>query len=133
MKYFLIKTDPSTYSIAQLEREQTTTWDGIRNAEALRTIQQMRPGDLLLVYHSQGEAAIVGLARVTSEPRPDANESKSWVVDVAFVQRLARTVTLREVKESHLFDDWKLVRQSRLSTMPVPEAFVTWLKEKKAI
>ena len=80
-----------------------------------------------------GNAAIVGLARVISEPRPDPNESKSWVVDVAFVRRLARPVTLREIKESHLFDDWSLIRQSRLSTMSVPAAFVEWLKEKKAL
>lgn len=130
MTYFLTKTDPQTYSLENLERDQTTTWDGVRNAQAVRVIQSMQPDDDILVYHSQGEAAIVGLARVISEPRPDAHESKSWVVDVAFVRRLNRSVTLREIKESHLFDDWLLVRQSRLSTMSVPETFVAWLKEQ---
>lgn len=128
MTYFLAKTDPATYSLENLEKDQTTTWDGVRNAQAVQAIKSMRPGDDILIYHSMGEAGIVGLARVTSEPRPDARENKSWVVDVAFVRRLARSVTLREIKASHLFDDWLLVRQSRLSTMSVPDAFVEWLQ-----
>lgn len=130
MTYFLAKTDPQTYALEDLERDKTTTWDGVRNAQAVRFIQSMKPGDDLLIYHSMGDAAIVGCARVTSEPRPDPNVEKSWVVDVAFVSRLARPVTLREIKESHLFDDWLLVRQSRLSTMSVPDTFIDWLKEK---
>ena len=130
MAYFLAKTDPETYSLGDLEREQSTTWDGVRNAQAVRVIQNMRPDDQVFIYHSMGEAAIVGLARVISEPRPDPNEAKSWVVDLTFVRRLARPVTLREVKTSHLFDDWSLIRQSRLSTMSVPDTFVEWLKEQ---
>ncbi len=133
MAYFLAKTDPESYSIEQLEHDQTTTWDGVRNAQAVRVIQSMRPGDQVLIYHSQGEAAIVGLARVISEPRPDSQDSKSWVVDMAFVRRFAQPVTLHEIKESHLFDDWSLVRQGRLSTMSVPENVVMWLKEKKIL
>src|SRR2546421_1259032 len=127
MAYFLAKTDPATYSIDDLEGDGTTTWDGVRNAAALQAIRAMRPGDEVLIYHSQGESAIVGLARVMSEPRPDPNDSKSWVVDIAFVRRFDTPVTLHEIKESHLFDDWKLVRQSRLSTMSVPDTFVSWL------
>lgn len=133
MAYFLAKTDPETYSIEQLERDGETPWDGVRNAQAVQAIKAMRPGDDLLIYHSMGEAALVGLACVTSEPRPDPNDGKSWMVDVAFVRRLARPVTLREIKESHLFDDWSLVRQSRLSTMSVPDNFVSWLREKEVL
>ncbi len=133
MAYFLAKTDPGTYSIDDLERDRTTTWDGVRNAAALQAIRAMRSGDEVLIYHSQGEAAIVGLARVISEPRPDPKDSKSWVVDVAFVRRLEQPVTLREIKESHLFDDWSLVRQGRLSTMGVPDNVIAWLKEKKVL
>src|SRR6266849_6290661 len=133
MAYFLAKTDPETYSIEQLEQDGETPWDGVRNAQAVHAIQAMRPDDDLLIYHSAGEAALVGLARVISEPRPDPNDSRSWMVDVAFVRRLTRPVTLREIKESHLFDDWRLVRQSRLSTMSVPDSFVSWLKEKKVL
>ena len=133
MAYFLAKTDPATYSIDDLERDGTTTWDGVRNAAALQAIRAMRPGDEVLIYHSQGEAAIVGLARVISEARPDPKDSKSWVVDMTFVRRLQQPVTLREIKESHLFDDWSLVRQGRLSTMGVPDNVITWLKEKEAL
>lgn len=133
MAYFLAKTDPESYSLEDLEREQSTTWDGVRNAQAVRVIQNMRPDDQVFIYHSMGEAAIVGLARVISEPRPDPNEAKSWVVDLAFVRRLARPVALREIKTSHLFDDWSLIRQSRLSTMSVPDTFVEWLKEQGSL
>ncbi len=96
----------------------------------VRAIQAMRPDDQVLIYHSMGEAALVGLARVISEPRPDQHDSKSWVVEMTFIRHLARSVTLREIKETHLFDDWSLVRQSRLSTMSVPANFVDWLKEQ---
>jgi predicted RNA-binding protein with PUA-like domain len=135
MAYFLAKTDPITYSIENLEHDKETTWEGVRNAQALRIIQAMRPGDEVLIYHSNsmGKAAIVGLARVSSEPRPDPKNSKSWVVDMTFIRRFTQPVTLREIKDSHLFDDWSLIRQSRLSTMTVPESVVVWLKEKKLL
>jgi predicted RNA-binding protein with PUA-like domain len=130
MAYFLAKTDPQTYSIAQLEQDKTTTWDGVRNAQAVLTIQSMQPGDDLLIYHSMKDAALVGLARVLSKPRPDAHDPKSWVVDIVFVRRFAKLVTLHEIKATHLFDDWSLVRQSRLSTMGVPDTFVLWLQKQ---
>ena len=133
MAYFLAKTDPENYSIADLERDGTTVWDGVRNAAALQAIRAMHPGDEVLIYHSQGEAAIVGLARVVSEPRPDPDDPKSWVVDLTFVRRLEQPVTLREIKDSHRFDDWALVRQGRLSTMGVPANVVAWLHEKHVL
>ena len=133
MAYFLAKTDPKTYSIEDLERDKTTVWDGVRSAAALLAIRAMHPEDEVLIYHSQGEAAIVGLAQVVSEPRPDSNDPKSWVVDLTFVRRFSQPITLHEIKESHLFDDWALVRQGRLSTMSVPENVLAWLEEKKAL
>ncbi len=133
MAYFLAKTDPQTYSLDDLEQDKTTVWDGVRNAAALLAIRSMHANDNLLIYHSQGEAAIVGLAHIISEPRPDPNDPKSWVVDVEFMRRFDHPVTLREIKENHLFDDWALVRQGRLSTMSVPENVVAWLKEKKML
>ena len=133
MAYFLAKTDPKTYSIDDLERDRTTVWDGVRSAAALLAIRAMHPDDEVLIYHSQGEAAIVGLAQVVSEPRLDPNDPKSWVMDIAFVRRFTQPITLHEIKESHLFDDWALVRQGRLSTMSVPENVVAWLKEKKVL
>jgi predicted RNA-binding protein with PUA-like domain len=133
MAYFLAKTDPDTYSITNLEEDKITVWDGVRSPQAIRVIKDMRPGDDVLIYHSQSEAAIVGLARVVSEPRPDPHDDKSWVVDVEFVRRFPESVTLKEIKESHRFDDWSLVRQGRLSTMSVPHDFVTWLEDRKVL
>lgn len=130
MNYFLAKTDPETYSIDDLEKDRKTVWDGVRNPQALRAIREMRPGDKVFVYHSQGEAAIVGLAAVASEPRPDPKDAKLAVVDFEFLSRLNPPTTLREIKESHLFDDWSLVRQGRLSTMAAPKAFVEWVRKK---
>lgn len=133
MTYFLAKTDPDTYSITNLEKDNVTVWDGVRSPQAIRVIKDMRPGDEVLIYHSQGAAAIVGLARVVSEPRPDPRDDKSWVVDVEFVRRFSVPVTLKEIKESHKFDDWSLVRQGRLSTMSVPDSFIDWLMERKVL
>src|SRR5712691_743144 len=127
MNYFLAKTDPETYSIDDLERDGWTIWDGVKNPQALRAIRAMRPGDRVFVYHSMGDPQIVGMAEVVSEPRPDPCNSKLTVIDLQFRTRLAPPVTLREIKESKLFDDWSLVRQSRLSTMPAPDAFAAWM------
>lgn len=130
MSYFLAKTDPETYSIANLEKDRKTVWDGVRNPQALRAIRDMRPGDRVFIYHSQGEAAIVGLAKVVSDPRPDPKDAKLAVVDFEYLGRVDPPVTLREIKESRLFDDWALVRQGRLSTMAAPQAFVEWARKK---
>jgi predicted RNA-binding protein with PUA-like domain len=128
LAYFLVKTEPADYSLEDLAREQRTVWDGVRNPQAVRFIAQMRPGDRLLIYHSGTQAALVGLARVVSWPRPDPADSRSQVVEIEFVRPLARPVSLREIKESQLFADWSLVRQPRLSVMAVPERFLHWLR-----
>ena len=130
MPYFLAKTDPETYSIDDLARDRKTAWDGVRNPQALRAIREMRPGDHVFIYHSMGNAAVVGLAKVVSEPRPDPKNPKLTVVDLEFLDRLEPPVTLREIKESGLFEDWALVRQSRLSTMAAPESFVKWMRKR---
>ena len=130
MKYFLAKTDPETYSIDQFEREKKTVWDGVKNPQALRAISEMRPGDRVFLYHSGGDAAVVGVVTVVSEPRPDPKNPKLTVVDLEFLSRLDPPTTLHEIKESGLFSDWALVRQGRLSTMAAPESFVTWMKKR---
>jgi len=130
MKYFLAKTDPETYSIEHLEKEKKTLWDGVNNPQAVRAIREMQPGDKVFVYHSGGLSAVVGLARVASEGRPDPKNPKSAVADFEFLTRLDPPVTLAEIKQSKLFDDWALVRQGRLSTMAAPEKFVAWMRKK---
>ena len=130
MNYFLAKTDPETYSIDDLARDRKTVWDGVRNPQALRAIREMHPGDRIFIYHSQGDACIVGLAKVASEPRPDPKDAKLTVVDLEYLSRLEQPTTLHEIKESGLFPDWALVRQSRLSTMSVPPAVIEWMRKR---
>lgn len=129
MAYFLAKTDPQTYSIDDLKRDGTAEWDGVRNPAAVNTIKTMKPGDNVIIYHSQRDAAVVGLAKVVSLPRPDKNDPRSWVADFKYIKHATRPMTLREIKESHKFDDSALVRQGRLSTMSVPTEFWKWLQK----
>jgi len=134
MSYFLAKTDPETYSLEDLERERRTLWDGVTNPQAVKTIRGMRPSDRVFVYHSGGHgaggSAVVGLAKVLSEGRPDPKNPKSAVVDLEFAARLEPPTTLADIKQSQKFDDWALVRQGRLSTMPAPETFVAWMRAR---
>ena len=118
------------YSIGDLERDQRTTWDGVRNAQALGAIRAMKPGDRVFIYHSTGESSVVGLAKVASEPRPDPKDPKLTIVDLEFLAKLDPPTTLAEVKGCGLFSDFALVRQSRLSTMAVPTPFVEWLRQR---
>ena len=131
MNWFLAKSDPETYSLEHLERDKRTVWDGVRNPQAVRAIREMRPGDGVYIYHSGGQSAVVGIARVVSEPRDDPKDAKSAVVELEFVRRLNRPVTLAEIRASNLFADWALVRQPRLSTMHAPETFVKWMKSRE--
>ena len=130
MNYFLAKTDPDTYSIGDLEREKQMVWDGVTNPQAVRAIREMKPGDRVFLYHSGGESAVLGMANVVSESRPDPKNPKSAVVDLAFAGRLDPPTMLAEIKQSGEFNDWALVRQGRLSTMSAPEKFVAWMKKR---
>jgi predicted RNA-binding protein with PUA-like domain len=130
MNYFLAKTEPSTYSIDDLERDGRTTWDGVTNPQAVRAIREMKPGDIVLIYHSGGVSSVVGKAAVKSPSRDDPKNPKSAVVDLEFAGRIEPPVTLAEIKQSGKFNDWALVRQGRLSTMAVPEKFVVWMRAR---
>lgn len=129
--YFLAKTDPETYPFEQLARDGQTVWDGVRNPQALRAIRDMKRGDLVFIYHSMGAAAVVGVADVVGNGRPDPKDAKLAVADFRFRCRIDPPVTLREIKESGQFNDWALVRQSRLSTMSAPEKFVEWMRARR--
>jgi len=113
-----------------LERERQTVWDGVRNPQALRAIRAMKAGDRAFIYHSMGDAAIVGVADIVADGRPDPKDPKLAVADFRFRCRLEPPVTLRQIKESGRFPDLALVRQSRLSTMPVPVEFVEWVRQQ---
>lgn len=129
MKYFLVKTEPGGYSIGDLEKDKIASWDGVTNPQAVKFLKEMQKGDLVLVYHSGREKAIVGVAEVFGNSRPDPKEPKSWLVDFKFLRKLAKPVTLAEIKKSGKFSNFRLTYQSRLSTMDVPENFIRWLKK----
>jgi len=122
--HWLLKTEPSTYSYADLERDKKAVWDGVSNALALKHLRSMKRGDLAFIYHTGDEKQIVGIAEVTSDPYPDPKEkdARLVVVDLKPRERLARPVTLAEVKALSEFRDFELVRMGRLSVMPVSEA-----------
>jgi predicted RNA-binding protein with PUA-like domain len=122
-RYWLLKTEPSTYSFRDLERERRTTWDGVANPVALKNIAAMQPGDMALIYHTGAEKAAVGIARIVSAPYPDprADDSKLLVVDLVPVQRLQRPVTLSQIKADRTFAQHPLVRQGRLSVVPLTQ------------
>ena len=129
MNYFLAKTDPKTYSIDDLAREKETIWDGVHNYQAIINIKLMKKDDIMILYHSQGDAKIVGAAKITSDSYENKNDPrKSWVVHIKFIKKFQEKdqITLKTIKELGEFNDWALVKQSRLSTMPIPEKFVKW-------
>lgn len=128
MAYFLAKTDPEDYPIDRFEKDKKTVWNGVRNPQAVRAIRAMRPGDVVFIYHSGGESAVNALAKVVSPPRDDPGNPKSALVDLEFLTRLDHPVSLKEIRKSGLFDDWALVRQSRLSTMSAPDSFATFVR-----
>ncbi|HXK08089.1 MAG TPA: EVE domain-containing protein [Vicinamibacteria bacterium] len=121
---WLLKTEPGTYSYDDLEREKRACWDGVRNPAALRNLKAMKKGDRLLVYHTGDEKAAVGEAEVTREayPDPKLRGGTLVVVDVAPRGRLPRPVTLAEIRGMAEFAESPLVRQGRLSVVPVTEA-----------
>lgn len=130
MKFFLAKSDPEEYSIDDLERDGVTDWTGVKNAQAQIAIRKMEDGDCVICYHSQGQASIVGWGYVEGALWTDAENPKLTVFRYRFGGRLKEPVTLTEIKQTGLFADFALVRQSRLSTMEAPKEFVQWLKKR---
>lgn len=113
---YLLKSEPSEYSFADLEREQTTIWDGVTNPVALKNLRAMKPGDRLLIYHTGDEKSVVGTASVVSV---DASDPKNPRAKIKAGKALAKPVTLADVKANKLFADSPLVRQGRLSVVPL--------------
>ena len=111
--HWLVKTEPSTYSLDDLEREGTATWDGVKNPVALKHLRAMQPGDDVLIYHTGDEKAVVGIATVVAAASPDPKLK---------FKRKVRPVTLATIKADKAFADLPLVRIGRLSAMPIPAA-----------
>ena len=113
MSFWLLKTEPSTYSFADLQREKRTTWDGVKNAAALINLRKMAVGDQVLIYHTGTERAVIGIARLfTADP-------KDGVVELEAMKSLRHPVTLAAIKADKAFKEFALVKISRLSAMPV--------------
>jgi predicted RNA-binding protein with PUA-like domain len=123
MPCWLVKTEPSTYSFQDLRRDRKTRWDGVSSAQAQANLRAMREGDEVLVYHS-GEKAAVGLARVARDPYPDPGDptGKRVAVDLGAGRALGIPVTLEVLREEKTFEGSPLLRQGRLSVVPITAA-----------
>lgn len=125
IQYWLLKTEPETYSLEMLQKEKKTPWNGIRNFQARNFLKQMKKGDIALIYHSGDDKAVVGVGKVVGENYPEdvkGEKPGTWVqVDVAYEGTFPKAVTLAEIKKEKSLQNLKLIKQSRLSTMPVEE------------
>jgi predicted RNA-binding protein with PUA-like domain len=146
MNYWLIKTEPGSYSIDDLERDGRTPWDGVRNPRARNYMKEMKEGDLVVFYHSSAEPpGAAGIAKVVREAYPDpsqfdekstyydkqskADAPRWWLVDVGFVEKLDRLVSLHEIKAEAALADMVLVNNSRLSVQPVKKSEFDLVKQ----
>lgn len=125
MRYWMMKTEPGEFSFEDLVRDGSTVWDGVRNYQARNNMKAMKKGDQVLIYHSVTEKALAGIAKVSKEfyPDPTDNPKRDWVVvQIEPVKPLKRRVTLAEVKETPALAEIPLIKQSRLSVMPLDKA-----------
>ena len=126
VNYWLAKQEPDGprgYNFETLKKDKKTVWDGVHNNLALKHMREMKDGDLVLFYHTGDERQAVGIMEIVSEPYPNPKEDNKRfiVVDVKYKKSLKRPVTLDEIKKQKKFQNWELVRISRLSVMPVPK------------
>lgn len=126
VNYWLAKQEPDGprgYNFETLKKDKKTIWDGVHNNLALKHMRTMKDGDLVLFYHTGNERQAVGIMEIVSEPYPNPKEDNKRfiVVDVKYKKSLKRPVTLDEIKKQKTFQNWELVRISRLSVMPVPK------------
>jgi len=122
MSYWLLKTEPSVYSWEHLERERATRWDGITNPAALKHLRSSKPGDRVFLYHTGDERRAIGIAEITSDAYPDPKNPKLAVVDLKAVERLKSPVELATLKADPAFTGSPLVREGRLSFVPLTDA-----------
>jgi predicted RNA-binding protein with PUA-like domain len=126
---WLLKTEPTTFSYADLVREKRSVWDGVANPVALKHLRAMKAADEAFIYHTGKEKAVVGIAKVVKAayPDPKADDPKLVVVDLVPVRPFENPVTLATVKADPRFAGWELVRVPRLSVMPVSDDQWKWI------
>ena len=123
MAYWLLKTEPNSYSWFDLVKAKKATWDGVANATALKHMRSMKKGDLALIYHTGDERQVVGIAEIASAAYPDPNEQgdRLVVIDLKPKRALEHPVSLDVIKSDKTFAGWDLLRIGRLSVVPVPD------------
>lgn len=126
---FLVKEEPENYSFDAFVTDGGTRWSGVKNPLAQKHLRSIQKGDEVFYYHTGKEKAVVGIAKATGNAYPDPADKtgKAYVVDLKPVRKLARPVTLAEIKADKRFADFALVRMSRLSVMPVTEQQAKWI------
>src|SRR5712691_3638490 len=122
--FYLLKTEPTVYGFADLQKEQSTIWDGVTNPVAVKNLRGMQKGDKLVIYHTGDEKSAVGTATVESV---DANDPKNPQVKIKAGKPIAKPVTLAEIKANKLFAQSPLLRQGRLSVVPLTSQQYDWL------
>lgn len=119
MNYWLMKTEPGTYSWDDLVKDKKTTWDGVRNFQARNNLKAMEKGDAVFIYHSMDDKAVIGVGKITKEAFPDPKDNEWVAVEVAPQRKLKNPVTLAQIKADKRLTNMTLVKSSRLSVQPV--------------
>jgi predicted RNA-binding protein with PUA-like domain len=130
MNYWLVKSEPAVYHYDTLAKDKHVVWDGVRNYAARLNLKAMKKNDQILFYHSTGEKAVVGIAKVTKEWYPEPGEPQWAVVNLAPIQKLKKPVSLAQVKVDSRLSEMKLIKLSRLSVQPVREFEYNIILEK---
>lgn len=127
MNYWLLKTEPSTFSWDDLVKDKKAVWDGVRNFQARNNLKAMKKGDHAFIYHSMDDKAVIGIAEITREHYPDPKDKDWVVVDIKPVKKLKSPVELSTIKNDKRFTNMVLVRNSRLSVQPVKSEEFDWI------
>lgn len=132
MNYWLVKQEPEAYSFDDLIKDGKTDWTGVRNFQARNNLRAMKKGDKVLFYHSVSEKSVVGLAEVSREEFTDPTDEKWIAVEISPLEKFAKTVSLEQIKAEKTLENIALIKQSRLSVMPLTKKeFDTILKLTK--